>query len=309
MKERIAVRVPGSTSNLGSGFDTVSAALSVYLDISAQVIPGNEMVWPDDFNLAPEENMILRSYLGACGKLGFTSPGLRFSVSNEIPLKRGLGSSAAAIIGGIKLAAAMSGNTLSEEEIFDIAYPLEQHPDNLAASCLGGWALSRVSDGRMRAERLESKLDVQYVVAIPEYTVSTREAREILPDRYSLEDAVFNIQRAALLTHAVKEGRADLIREATGDRLHQGYRSSLVPGMTDLLEMKNLDDSLSRDLLSVTVSGSGSTVLAMVSPRGDSKTTGEWMCEAFSAKGIPATCRILDLDRTGARVTEGLGEV
>lgn len=306
MQKRVSVRVPGSTSNLGSGFDAVSAALSVYLDITAQVIPGEEMLWPDDFNLAPEDNMILRSYLAACEWLGYTSPGLRFSVSNEIPLKRGLGSSAAAIIGGIKLAEAMSGGSLSEKEIFDLAYPLEKHPDNLAASCLGGWALSRVSGGRMMAERLESNLDVQYVVVIPEYTVSTREAREILPATYSLEDAVYNIQRVALLVHAVREGRHDLIKEATGDRLHQSYRSSLVPGMVDLLEMKNLDDSLAEDLLSVTVSGSGSTMLAMVSSRGDGESVGEWMRGIFSAKGISSACRLLVLDRTGARITESI---
>lgn len=304
MSEKAAVRVPGSTSNLGSGFDTVSAALSVYLDISAEVIPGDRLYWPDDFTLEPEENMILQAFTAACARLKYPIPGLRFSVSNEIPLKRGLGSSAAAIIGGIKLAEALSGKEMAEEDVFNLAYPLEKHPDNLAASYLGGWVLSMVSGDEMRAEKLESALDVQYVAVIPEFTVSTSEARAILPEAYSLEDAVFNIQRAALMTLAVREGRSDLITEAAGDRLHQKYRASLVPGMNDLLDRRNLDQSLAGDLLSVTVSGSGSTMLAMISRGGDCEAAGDWMCGIFTEKGISARYRVLELDREGARITE-----
>lgn len=302
MTDTVRVRVPGSTSNLGSGFDTVSAALSIYLDISAETIPGNDILWPDDFRLPPEENMILQAFNAACASLGFSSPGLRFSVRNEIPLKRGLGSSAAAIIGGIKLAEGLSGKNLTEDEIFSIAYPLEKHPDNLAASCLGGWAISLVSGSRMRAEPLESLLDIDYIVVIPEFTVSTREAREILPDSYSLADAVYNIQRAALLVHAVREGRPDLIRAASGDRLHQKYRSPLVPGMTELLELQGLDPAIGRNVLSVTVSGSGSAMLAMTEKGGNSREIGEWMCGFFTGRDIAAHYRVLELDRKGARL-------
>ena len=303
MTGTVKVRVPGSTSNLGSGFDTVSAALSIYLDISVEILPGKDFLWPDDFKLPPEENMILQAFNSACTYLGYSCPGLRFSVNNEIPLKRGLGSSAAAIIGGIKLAEGLSGRSMSGEEIFNIAYPLEKHPDNLAASCLGGWALSLVSaGGRMSAEPLASALDIDYIVVIPEFTVSTKEAREILPSSYTLEDAVYNIQRAALLVHAVREGRPDLIRQASGDRLHQKYRAPLVPGMTDLLEFRGLDGSLGRSLLSVTVSGSGSAMLGMAARSERSREIGEWMCRAFRDRSIPAQYRILELDRQGARL-------
>ena len=192
---------------------------------------------------------------------------------------------------------------LSEEEIFSIAYPLEKHPDNLAASCLGGWAISLVSGGGMRAERLETRLDIDYIVVIPEFTVSTREAREILPASYSLEDAVFNIQRAALLVHAVREGRPDLIRTASGDRLHQRYRAPLVPGMSELLELKGLDPAtIGEDVLSVTVSGSGSAMLAMAEKGSNSRKIGEWMCRFFTYRGIAAQYRVLELDRQGARL-------
>lgn len=301
MVNSVKVRVPGSTSNLGSGFDTVSAALSIYLDISAVVIPGDKISWPEDLRLDPGENMILQAYTAACRSLGFSSPGLKISLDNEIPFKRGLGSSAAAIIGGIKLAEGFAGKRISTEEIFNIAYPLEKHPDNLAASCLGGWALSLVTGGRMRALPLESHLDVDYIVVIPEFTVSTSEAREILPGSYPLQDAVYNIQRTALLVHAVREGIPDLLREAAGDRLHQHYRASLVPGMKELLERKGLDDGVKGDLLTVTVSGSGSAMLAMTAKGADSRAVGEWMCRVFAENGIAARYRILELDRQGAR--------
>lgn len=301
MRETVSVRVPGSTSNLGSGFDTLSAALTIYLDISVEVISGEELVWPEDFKLAPAENMILRAYEAACRRLDFQSPGLRFSVRNHIPLKRGLGSSAAAIIGGIKLAEGLSGRKLSREEIFNIAYPLERHPDNLAASCLGGWAISMVSGGRMRAEPLESRLDIEYVVVIPEVTVSTREAREILPQSYSLQDAVYNIQRVALLVNAVREGRRDLLADAVDDRIHQMYRASLVPGMRDVLEKKGLKQHSAEMIPAVTVSGSGSAMLAMVPRETDSEVVGEWMCRRFAEHGVNADYRVLDLDREGAR--------
>ncbi len=301
MVNSVKVRVPGSTSNLGSGFDTVSAALSIYLDISAVVIPGDKISWPEDLRLDPGENMILQAYTAACRSLGFSSPGLKISLDNEIPFKRGLGSSAAAIIGGIKLAEGFAGKRISTEEIFNIAYPLEKHPDNLAASCLGGWALSLVTGGRMRALPLESHLDVDYIVVIPEFTVSTNEAREILPGSYPLQDAVYNIQRTALLVHAVREGIPDLLREAAGDRLHQHYRASLVPGMKELLERKGLDDGVKGDLLTVTVSGSGSAMLAMTAKGADSRAVGEWMCRVFAENGIAARYRILELDRQGAR--------
>jgi homoserine kinase len=245
--------------------------------------------------------MILQAYTAACRSLGFSSPGLKISLDNEIPFKRGLGSSAAAIIGGIKLAEGFAGKRISTEEIFNIAYPLEKHPDNLAASCLGGWALSLVTGGRMRALPLESHLDVDYIVVIPEFTVSTSEAREILPGSYPLQDAVYNIQRTALLVHAVREGIPDLLREAVGDRLHQHYRASLVPGMKELLEREGLDDCLKGDLLTVTVSGSGSAMLAMTAKGADSRAVGEWMRRVFAENGIAARYRILELDRQGAR--------
>lgn len=301
-RSRFEVVVPGSTSNLGSGFDTASAALSIYLRLTVEPTAGKKMIWPADWTLAREENMIEQAYLEACSYMGRRAEGLRIEVFNEIPFKRGLGSSGAAIIGGIRIAEHLAGLKLTTQQVFRIAYPLEKHPDNLSASCLGGWVISRVSENAMEAERIESSVDCRFVVAIPEVVVSTAEARRILPVSYSLADAVFNVQRSALLVHALHSGRKDLLREATQDRLHQSYRARLVPGLPEVLAREALPEELEESLISVTVSGSGSTVLALADGRFDA--IGRWMEQSFSRAGTACAVRVLELDRIGARVSD-----
>ncbi|UCF35363.1 MAG: homoserine kinase [Acidobacteriota bacterium] len=300
-RSSFVVTIPGSTSNLGAGFDTASAALSIYLSLTVEPGSDDGITWPADWTLPREENMIEQAYLAACSHLGIPASGLSIGVSNEIPFKRGLGSSGAAIIGGIRIAEHLAGVTLTPQEVFQIAYPLERHPDNLSASFLGGWVISRVGDGSMEAERIESSVNCRFVVAIPEVVVSTAEARRILPTSYSLSDAVFNVQRSALLVHALHTGRKDLLKEATQDRLHQSYRARLVPGLTELLARTALPPELSEELVSITVSGSGSTVLALAD--GKYEEIGDWMRQSLERAGTSCEIRVLDLDRVGARVS------
>ena len=269
LDDHFRTRIPGSTSNLGSGFDTVSAALDLYLTLEVRKVPGSQIEWIADWQLEPDDNIILKALEHACSVLGINRGGLVIEVDNQIPLKRGLGSSAAAIVGGIKIAEKLSGQRLTANQVFDLAYPLEGHPDNLSASLLGGWVVSRVSDGRMRAERLESSLDCGFVLSVPEVEVSTAEARGILASSFSLEDTVFNLQRCALLVHAISSGRPHLLAEATRDRIHQEARSGLVPGARSVLAREDLPSGLQDSVLSVTVSGSGSTLLAIVSDQNE----------------------------------------
>ncbi len=299
-KRDFTVKIPGSTSNLGPGFDTVSAALSLYLTLGVERITTETIEWPKDWGLKDSENMILASLRQACQWLGIEAKGLRFTVKNEIPLKRGLGSSAAAIIGGIKVAEHLAGRQLDDQEIFRIAYPLEKHPDNLAASLLGGWVISRTEGSLMEAERLPAGLDCRFVVAIPETVVSTERARSILPSQFGIEDVVYNLQRSTLLVHAVTSGRRDLLSTATQDRLHQSYRASLVPGLPAVLAREALPEYVEGSLLSVTVSGSGSTVLAIAD--GHWEEIGRWMVSTFGREGIEAEFRILDLETRGATI-------
>ena len=300
MKKRLRVIVPGSTSNLGSGFDTLSAALGLYLTVDVEVTEDTRWEWTGESEIPLSDNIADLALRTTFETLGVKSPGLRLSMSNPIPLKRGLGSSGAAIIAGIKIAETVTGARLTDDEILNLALPLEGHPDNIAASLLGGWVISRVDQGRMRAEQLPARLDCRFVLAVPHLAVSTKEARQILPDGYSRADAVFNLQRCALFVHALHTGRGELLREASLDRLHQTYRASLAPGIADLLELRDLVPELACNLLSVTISGSGSAVVAIANGRYDE--IGAWMVGTLARRGLTATHLVLDLDTPGAQV-------
>ena len=300
--EPFQVRVPASTSNLGPGFDTLSAALSLYLTLGVEPIEGGGLEWPPDWSLPLEENVLDRSLRVAFSTLGAEVPGIRLGIDNPIPLTRGLGSSGAAIIAGIKIAEQITGERFSNDDALRIAYPLEGHPDNLAASLLGGWALSWTSGSRVRSLRLRSALRCRFVVAVPDQAISTPEARAILPRSYDLATAVFNIQRSSLLVHALHTGEAHLLREATLDRLHQSYRASLVPGLEEVLAGPPPDRDWSASLLGTFISGSGSTVIALAAGR--EAEIGAWMVRTLAAAGTRARFRVLDLDTHGARVEE-----
>ncbi len=299
MIDPFRVRVPASTSNLGSGFDTVSAALSLYLVVDAEPTAAPGIEWGSGWD-GREENILDKALLSTFAAVGAGRPAVRLRMDNPIPLKRGLGSSGAAIVAGIKIAERLSGVSLNNDQILRIAYPLEGHPDNLAASLLGGWALSRTDAGGVKVEKIEARLGCRFVVAVPEKTVSTAEARRILPKSYSLGDAVFNLQRCALLVHALHTGSKGLLREAVQDRLHQPYRAPLAPGTPELLEAKGLPPELSDSLLGVTISGSGSTVLAMVDARGEE--IGQWMVDVLAEAGSLARFLVLDLAEKGAEI-------
>ena len=291
------VIVPASTANLGSGFDTVSAALGLYLKMTVKREPGNGILWSGEI---PESNIAREALDRTLEILGSPAGGLRISMQNPIPLKRGLGSSGAAIVGGIKIGEVLSGQTLTAQEILELALPLESHLDNLAASLLGGWVLSCCDGSDLRTESIASSLDCRFVVAVPDNEVSTQEAREKLPGAYALEDVVFGLQHCALLIHALHEGDGDLLQEATRDRIHQPYRRHLVPGIEELLKRRNLPSDLASDLLSVTISGSGSSVLAIA--RGSFGRIADWMEQTLAGQGTQSRTMILDLDTQGVRV-------
>ncbi len=294
------VQVPASSANFGSGFDTIATALSLYLEVRVECGGKSGIEWPEGWDLPLEDNILDRSLRAAFQVLGQEPPGLRLAINNPIPVQRGLGSSGTAIIAGIKIAEHLCAISLDREQMFEIALPLEGHPDNLAASLLGGWVLSWISGGKMWSERLPSTFPCRFILAIPKVLIPTREARSILPNRYPRAQAIFNLQRCALLVHSLHTGRRELLREATKDQLHQSYRSRLVPGIQPILERDGLDKDLSRVLLSVTISGSGSTVVALAEDHWEEIS--KWMLQTLAQAGTSATSLILDQDQRGGRV-------
>jgi len=302
----VEVRVPASTSNLGAGFDCFGLALRLYLRVRATVVPetsdpcrvrstgeGRGIVLPND-----EENLIFRAMCLAAEREGLRLPHVRLAVRNEIPLGRGLGSSAAAIVAGLSLCAALCGRELPDATLLRYAAELEGHADNVAASLLGGWVTACVrEDGGVLAVKRRWPQDIKVVVVSPHDSLDTERARAALPREVRRSDAVHNIQRAALFCAAIEARADELLWEAMQDRLHQQHREHLVPGLADALATPRRPG-----LLGLALSGAGPSVLALA--RDNFDEIGEAVASGFRGSGVEATVRLLEVDEEGRRTRE-----
>ena len=309
METSFTVRVPASTSNLGAGFDCFSLALQLYLTVSVRVVPeGTEpctVVTHGEGASAPEmsgdeNNLIFRAMRFAAEREGWQLPPVRLEVHNEIPIGRGLGSSASAIVAGITLASLVSKRELASERVLSYASEMEGHPDNVAAALHGGFVVTCVkSDGNVLALKKAWPAELKVIVVSPDIPVQTAEARNALPKVVDRSDAVFNLQRVALFTVALDTGVYDLFSEAMKDRLHQSERQSLVPGLAEALATPPQPG-----LVGIALSGSGPSIVALAKDRlGE---LGEAIAEKFRNYGVEATVRILDVDVAGCELIGSL---
>jgi homoserine kinase len=224
---------------------------------------------------------------------------LRQKLVNRIPLSRGLGSSSAAIVGGLVAANAGLGKFLSDDELLKLAVDEEGHPDNVAPALFGGLCVSALTKkGVAHLSWTEPALfaSLRAVVCVPYFELSTKEAREALPDRVPLEDAVFNSSRVALFLSALRQGRRDLLGDAMEDRLHQPYRKKLVPGLDDVIAAARKTGAWGAAL-----SGAGPSVLAL-SPVKHAAAVAEAMSAAFRRADVTSISIDLAVNRRGARV-------
>lgn len=298
---RIAIRVPASTANLGSGFDVLGLALGLYNTIEMETTSRGVEVTVEGEGAERlqgegKRSLVVRAAEAAFAHLGVTPPGLKVHLRNEIPLKRGLGSSGTACLGGIIGAAELTGRPLSPQEILKLALPLEGHPDNITPSLVGGLTASCLSGGEVRYVRIPLPEAIRVVAVIPERQLSTAEARRALPRQVPFADAVHNVSRVALLVGAMVAGDLSLLDEATRDRLHQPYRAKLLPGMEEVLEVARRGGALAAFL-----SGAGSTVVALVNQ--GAETVGAEMAEAWARIGLRAEVKVLAIDREGIQLS------
>jgi homoserine kinase len=215
---------------------------------------------------------------------------------NRIPLSRGLGSSSAAVVGGVAAAATLAGVSLAPEELLDLALPLEGHPDNIAPALLGGLTVATLVEGKVRCVKLPVPDTLQAIAVIPDFRLSTVKARQALPPTVPRRDAVFNVGRVALFLAALQAGRLDLLREAVKDRLHEPYRAPLVPGMPEVLA-----EGERAGALACFLSGAGPTLLALVA--GDPGDVGQRMVRCWHQQaGVTARAQALAIDRKGVRI-------
>ena len=291
----IQVRVPASSANLGAGFDALALALGLHLHCALRSSSGGLKITASgtDAGEIPldETNLIWKMF----SRLGREKAGSDFEleIANEIPLGRGLGSSAAAIVAGLALADAWIESNRGKQRLIEIATGLEGHPDNVAAAALGGLVVScQAEDGRILTAQCSFPGEIQVVVVVPQLQLSTEAARAALPQQYTRRDAVFNVQRAALFVAALQSGRSDLLREAMRDRLHQPYRAALVPGFGDALQLENVPG-----LLGVALSGAGPSIVAFCDGHADE--AGQAVGDCFRNRGIPAEVKHLPIDPAG----------
>ncbi len=300
----VRVRVPGTSANLGAGFDTLGIACSCYnelelsldrdeyLDIELQGEGAKDI--PTD-----NRNIVWQSITRVLKKAGVEQEfrGAKLFMTNGIPLSRGLGSSAAAIVGGIKAANEALGAPLSTQELLELATEIEGHPDNVAPALLGGMTISTVKNGHPETFRFIPKLHFKMVVAIPDFYLPTKAAREVLPDKVDRSDAIANIGNAAMLVAALLKGSKRFIYNAFDDRLHQPYREKLIPGMLDVFK-----EARAAGAMGAFLSGAGPCIIAFTD--NSEEKVGTSMISAFADHGVKAEYRIFSLDRDGAVVIE-----
>ena len=262
-QSRVEVSVPATSANLGPGFDSFGLALDIRDTYVAEVVESPGVVVAStgqDSDELPRDDshLVARSMLAGCERLNLAVPGLRISCRNDIPQSRGMGSSAAAIAGGVALAYALVSDIADTAgEILRLAAEIEGHPDNVAPAVLGGFTIAWTqADGAARAISQPVATDVAAVLFVPEATSPTAAARAALPTEVPLADAVHNSARSALLTVALTQ-QPELLFDATADRLHQEQRRSGYPDAMDLV------DTLRGEGVSAVVSGAGPAVLAL----------------------------------------------
>lgn len=252
-------RVPASSANLGPGFDALGLALSLYLDVKFRRSSKLRIHarGRDSEDIPPgENNLIWQTALQVAKDVGQTLPAVEMEIDNGIPIGRGLGSSAAALTAGVVVANELLGIGWKPLRILDEAARIEGHPDNVAACVLGSIVASAIDGGGVaRAVRLDLPDQYGVAVVVPDFILPTSEARLVLPTTYSKEDAIFNVQRSALLIAALATGTTSAFPTALEDRMHQPYRALLVPGLDEILKLR------APGLLGCALSGAGPSVL------------------------------------------------
>ncbi|TAG97689.1 MAG: homoserine kinase [Oscillatoriales cyanobacterium] len=329
----ITVTVPATTANLGPGFDCIGAALSLYNRFQfSQLAPsateklkitvtGQEAakVKTDESNLA------YVAFVTLYDRLNQSPPPVAIHIDMQVPLARGLGSSATAIVGGLVGANQLAGAPLSQVEVMQLAIELEGHPDNVVPALLGGCRLAAsntppqppLSKGGLREESpLAPPLskggqgggswqicdipwhpDIVAVVAIPDFELSTAEARQVLPSEYSRADAIFNAAHLGLLVRALAAGDRDWLRCALDDKIHQPYRRSLIKGYEAVQQA-----ALNAGACGMVISGAGPTLLALTDVT-NADAVEKGMAAAWGEFGVKADVRAIDLDTQGSQVS------
>ena len=308
MTNSVQVTVPATAANLGPGFDCLGLAVNLCNEVILQTAGGfrssgepNVCVTVDGLGEKSlptgRGNLVVRAAERVFAQAGRVPDRLTVRLINRIPLCSGMGSSAAAIVGGLVGANELCRRPLKPDQLLALAAEMEGHPDNVAPALLGGFTISVVGeDGAVRVLQPRVRRDLICVFCVPDKMLPTTKARRALPKSYRRADVVFSLSRTAMLTALLQGGSTGLLKMAMEDRLHQPYRAKLVPGM-----MEAVAAAVKAGALGACLSGSGPTVLAFVDHHGSPDHVGAALIKAFAAEGIRAETFVLSISSVGAR--------
>lgn len=290
------VKIPASTANLGPGFDSIGMALNRYLKLTFSPHSALKItVSGEDNELLPldESNLILQVIDHSFATMGQKRPPFHLHIDNDIPLARGLGSSASAIVGALIASNQLLDNVWDQNKLFQMATKWEEHPDNVGASLFGGVVIGSWDGQKAHLVQAEPP-PFDILVAIPQQTLFTKKARGVLPEVYQRKEAILTSSRANLLVAAIIQKQWDLLPIAMEDWFHHPYRQQLVPGLSQALQEANQYGAKG-----VALSGAGPTLLAFTQ---DVKRLHDYFTELFARMLIPVEIRSLQAVKNGALV-------
>ncbi|MGH9450727.1 MAG: homoserine kinase [Terriglobia bacterium] len=297
MSKRFSIRVPATSANLGCLFDCAALAYSLYLNVHVTPHTAGKTevsyrgITPERIQM-DESNLIARTIRETLDSWGKTR-GFDLEIENNIPVGVGLGSSAAAIVAALATSHVLADRVLLDEELIGLAAKLEGHPDNAAAAWLGGFTISTQAGDRVISLSCPVPERLKLMLVIPDYPLATEKSRQVLPESYSRADSVHNLQRAAMTAAKFFSGMADLNRCLFDDRWHQPYRVPLIPGLSEVLNLRM------PGLLGVCLSGAGPSILALTKENGSA--IGESIRQTLSDHGVKAETTLLSADNKGAK--------
>ena len=309
---KVSVKVPATTANLGPGFDCLGMALPIYntVTIEETVLPGtgveinvlaDESVG-EDFSIEhipmDENSIIYKAVELLYNSIGQSPSELKINIHSQIPIARGLGSSASVIVGGLIAANELLGRPADEAALLSIATEVEGHPDNVTPAIVGGLVISaKEDDGSIVYRKLEWPDEWVITVCIPEYELATDISRSVLPEEVPMKDAVYNAQRMAMFVEAIHTKDAELMKLALKDKLHQPYRMKLVPGLEKIIQNLKHEENV----LGCVLSGAGPSIL-IISLKNDLERIRTMVKDTWHDLNLKAEILTLPVEKNGAQI-------
>ena len=309
---KISVKVPATTANLGPGFDCFGMALPIYNTITLEetVLPGtgveinviSEDETVDDFSVEHlelnENSLVYKAVELLYNSIGQTPSELKITIHSNIPIARGLGSSASVIVGGLLAANELLGRPADEAALLSIATEVEGHPDNITPAIVGGFVISsQEEDCSVVYKKIDWPEEWNITVCIPEYELPTDISRSVIPETISIKDAIFNAKRTAMFVEAIKSKDENLMKYALQDKLHQPYRMKLVPGFDAIIGSLRHEENV----LGCVLSGAGPSII-VISTRNNLDKIHSIIKETWNNLNIKSVIKTLSVENNGAEI-------